>query len=200
MAAIREAPFSKVFSVDTPKAGKALGIKDRDFKAGNKSIGAYSLWFDAPQANLLQVALLYCLPDNKFARARAHVVAIELIDNGQTLAKIDQPAISTDSTLYEVTPAQYVPTTFFAPTSFYDPFWNPFSISTPYLSSTYVPGVECSLAGSRLDLQPVKAAIAALPNKTLTMRLLFNNGMTSDWRLGGGTVAALKQFPSLKGQ
>lgn len=199
LAAIRQAPFSQVFSVNTPNAGKAVGIKDRDYKSGGK-IGVFSLWFDAPSVDLLQVALLYCLPDQQFARTRAHLVAVELMDNGQTLAKIDQPAVSTNSISYEVEPAQYVASPFFIPGSFYGSFWNPYGYTTPYLSSTYLPGVECSLGGSRLDLKPVKSQLANLPNKTLKMRLLFNNGMTSDWRLGRKTVATLKQASSIKGQ
>ncbi len=199
LAAIREAPFSQPFSVNTPKAGKASAIKDRDFKSGG-NIGVFSLWFDAPTVDLLQVALLYCLPGNKIANSRAHLVAVELMDKGQTLVKIDQPAVSTNSISYEVTPAQYVPTPFFTPGAFSGSFWGPYSYSTPYLSSTYYPGVDCSLGGSRLDLKPVKSQLAKLPNKTLKMRLLFNNGMTSDWRLGRKTVATLKQASSIKGQ
>lgn len=198
LAAIREAPFSEMFSVSTPNAGQAFAIKDQDFQGSNPQIGVVSLWADAPDIDLLQVALRYCLPDEAIARTDAHLVEVELRLNGQTLVTIDQPAVSTDASLYEVEPERYVTTTVY-PSTFYDPFWNPYSYSTPYYTSTYSPAVNCSLGGSRLDLNPVRAELAALPNETLDMRLLFSNGMTSNWRLGRGTVSALKQLPSIQG-
>jgi hypothetical protein len=197
LAAIREAPFSELFRLDTPKAGQAYGVKDRDYKGNNNQLGVFTLWADAPEIDLLQVAIRYCLPDEAIAKAKTHLVQVELRSGGQTLVKIDQPAVSTESTLSEVTPAQYVTTTNYS-SPFDDPFWSPYDYSTPYYSPAYLPEVNCSLGGSRLDLKPVKGAIAALPNQTLEMRLLFSNGMTSNWQLGQGTVSALKQLPSIQ--
>jgi hypothetical protein len=197
LAAIREAPFSEVFTLTTPRAGQAFAIKDQDYQPSNNEIGVFSLWADAPDVDLLQVAIRYCLPDEAIARDAAQLVQVDLRLDGETLVTIDQPAVSTNSTLYEVRPAQQA--TYYYSSTFNDPFWNPYYYSTPYQSSTYLPEVNCSLGGSRLDLKPVKDAIAALPNQTLEMRLLFSNGMTSNWHLGGGTVSALKQLPTIQG-
>ena len=200
LTAIREAPYSETFRIDTPKAGVAFGIKDRDYKASNDEIGVLSLWADAPEIDLLQVALRYCLPDQKLALSNAYLTEIQLSLKNELLVKINQPAVSTRAVLYEVAPARYIPNDYvYAHSAFRDSFWNPYSYTTSYRSSTYVPAVNCSLGGSRLDLNPVKDAIAALPKQTLNMRLVFSNGMTADWRLGKGTVAALKELPTIQG-
>jgi hypothetical protein len=197
LAAIRAAPFSEVFTLTTPNAGQAFAIKDQDYQPNNNQIGVFSLWADAPDIDLLQVAIRYCLPDQAIAQAGAHLVEVELRLDGETLVKIDQPAVSTTSTVYEVSP-ETQNTTYYSST-FVDPFWNPYYYSAPYQSSTYIPEVNCSLGGSRLDLKPVKDAIATLPDQTLEMRLLFSNGMTANWHLGRGTVSALKQLPTIQG-
>jgi hypothetical protein len=41
---------------------------------------------------------------------------------------------------------------------------------------------------------PLRNALPQLPNETLTMKLLFSNGMTSYWQIGGDTVAALEEL------
>jgi hypothetical protein len=38
--------------------------------------------------------------------------------------------------------------------------------------------------------------MAGLPETTLQARLLFSNGITHNWQLGGGTVRELKKLPS----
>jgi len=201
LTAIREAPYSETFRIDTPKAGVAFGIKDRDYKASNDEISVLSLWADAPEIELLQVALRYCLPEQKLALSNAYLVEIQLSLKDELLVTIDQPAVSTRAALYEVAPARYVPNDYvYAYNAYRDSFWNPYSYITSYRTSTYVPAVNCSLGGSRFDLNPVKDAIATLPNQTLNMRLVFSNGMTADWRLGKGTVAALKELPTIQNQ
>lgn len=57
---------------------------------------------------------------------------------------------------------------------------------------------DLDLASSgTLDLTPVRDSLAQLPNQTLDMQLLFENGMTSNWQLGRGPVEALNPLPSL---
>ena len=194
---IRQAPYSEMFTINTTKSGLAYGVKDRDFQGTNDRIGVYSLWADAPEADLLLVAILYCLPDEAIARSNVHLVSIELSADGKSLVTIDQPAVSTQSTLNEVTPAQQVSTYSYS-NYYYDSFWSPGYFGSPYRTSTYIPAVNCSYGGSRLDLSPVKNAIASLPNQTLDMELLFSNGMTSNWRLGQRTVALVKELPSIQ--
>ncbi|MFQ4141899.1 hypothetical protein [Chlorogloeopsis sp. ULAP02] len=47
-------------------------------------------------------------------------------------------------------------------------------------------------------MTPVKDAIARLPNKNLKVQLLFNNGISQNWRLGSKTIEELKKLPTIK--
>jgi hypothetical protein len=44
----------------------------------------------------------------------------------------------------------------------------------------------------------VQTAISQLPSKTLNVDLLFSNGQVETWRLGQGSVEAIKTLPSLQ--
>lgn len=63
---------------------------------------------------------------------------------------------------------------------------------------SYTPAIDCSAGTTRFDLAPVLDKIAALPNRTLQVQLLFSNGSVQNWQLGGKTVQALKSLPELK--
>jgi hypothetical protein len=51
---------------------------------------------------------------------------------------------------------------------------------------------------SRFDISQLTDQIAQLPNKTLQVQLLFSNGETKNWQLGGGTVQALKDLLAIR--
>jgi hypothetical protein len=193
LAKIREAPFSKLFTV-----GPAYAVKDRDYQGSQSQIGFFSLWADIPDRNLLQVAVQYCLSDREIASSYAHLAEIILMDGDRQLVTIDKAINERVAEVKTVQPEQYVPGTFFASNTFYDPFWDPLWNSYGYATATYIPPVECSFGRSRFDLMPVKEAIAQLPDKTLNVKLLFNNGITQEWRLGRKTVEIIKEFPTIR--
>jgi hypothetical protein len=64
-----------------------------------------------------------------------------------------------------------------------------------YSPTTYITGVDCSTGLAFFDLQSVQTEMAGLPENTLQARLLFSNGMTHNWQLGGSTVRELKTLP-----
>ncbi|EDX86571.1 hypothetical protein S7335_4276 [Synechococcus sp. PCC 7335] len=200
LEAIREAPFSEVFTLSIPDRGLGYAVKDRDYDPKHKRVGLYTLWGDIPSSNVLQVSMFYCFRNQ--AIANAQLEKITLLDGDQVLVTIDQKIVATQAQAVEVAPAYYETTTLLA-----DPFSSPYwgggyygSLGTPFPTTTvesiYVPAENCSVGGSRFDLTPVQAEIAQLPNKTLDVRMDFDNGSVETWRLGRGTVEEIKTFPS----
>jgi hypothetical protein len=190
---IREAPFSELFTV-----GSAQAVKDRDYKASQSEIGFFSLWADIPERDFLQVAVQYCLTDRKIADSNAYLAEIILMDGDRELVTIDKAIKERVAQSKTVESGEYVPTTFLVTNPYYDSFWAPSWNSYGYATASYIPPVECSFGRSRFDLTPVKEAIAQLPNKTLDVKLLFNNGMSEKWRLGSKTVEVLMEFPTIE--
>ncbi|MEL7359979.1 MAG: hypothetical protein AAFN40_26025 [Cyanobacteria bacterium J06560_6] len=201
LAAIREAPFSEVFDLNIPTGEPGYAIKDKDFNPRYDGVGLYTLWGDVPERDILQLSVFYCFRNR--ALANAELENITLLDGEQELVTIDQKLVTTQAEEVETTPAYYETTTFFSD-PFYSPYWgggyhrrsSPFPART--VQSTYVPAENCSVGGGRFDLASVRGKIAQLPNKTLTVKLLFSNGRVENWRLGGGTVERMKAFPSLQ--
>ncbi|MEN8446135.1 MAG: hypothetical protein ABG776_14105 [Cyanobacteria bacterium J06555_13] len=203
LATIREAPFSEVFTIEIPDGEPGYAIKDKDFNPRYKGVGLYTLWGDVPELDILHVSVFYCFRNR--ALANAQLEKITLFDGDTELVTIDQKIVTTQAQDVEVTPERYETTTFFS-----DPFNSPYwgggyyggnrrsRFPTRTIESVYVPAENCSVGGSRFDLLPVRDAIAQLPNKTLGVRMLFNNGRVENWRLGGGTVEKMKSFPSLQ--
>ena len=197
LAAIWEAPFSELFTVETADNATAYGVKDKDYDPGEPEIGFFSLWGDVPDRDRLQVAVKYCFPNRDIARSNAYLAEIILLDGADPLVTIDQELALTRAQMSEIQPAQYV-RTYYGASHFYDPFWNPYYLSPSSLPATYIPAIECSLGGARFDLMPVKDAIARFPNKRLKVKLIFSNGLVENWHLGRGTVKALKELPTIR--
>lgn len=191
---IRNAPFSDIFTVALPNGGTAYAIKDKDFSPNYKSVGLYTLWGDAPEIDLLQVSVFYCFRNQAIANAMLEEIAI--LDGSETLVTLDQGLVATQAQDIEIVPERYEPATIVSD-PFYSPFWM-LGYSGDIGDPTYVPAENCSVGGGRFDLRPVQDAIAQLPNKTLDIRLEFNNGEVETWRLGRGTVEEMKSFPSLQ--
>lgn len=195
MAAIREAPFSEVFTVTTATGDIGYGVKDKDFDPAYSMVGFYSLWADVPAQGLLQTAVMYCILDRSLEGAELE--AITLMDGDTELVTLQEKVVATGARAHEVSPPQTV-TTYTSP--FYSPYWGGayYGYYGSSYATTYVPAVDCSLGGARFNLLPVKAEIAQLPSKTLTAKLLFSDGQTETWRLGRGSVDAIKTLPSLQ--
>lgn len=195
LAAIREAPFSEVFTVTTATGETAYGVKDKDFNPTYELVGLYSLWADVPEQGLLQAAVMYCILDPSLEGTE--LAEITLMDGEEALVTLDEKGVATETETLEVAPPQTV-TTYADP--FYSPYWRSGFHGFPggtYVT-TYEPAVNCSLGGARFNLLPVQAELAQLPSKTLNVQLLFSNGQTETWRLGQGSVAAIKTLPSLQ--
>lgn len=195
LAEIREAPFSKVFSIDS---GAGYAVKDKDFDASEPKVGFFSLWGNIPSQNRFGVAVQYCVSDQSIANANLYLAEMVLLDKDQPLVTINQPINAKTARLKTVEAAQYVPAFTYIDEPFYDPFWNPYDTSFAYAPATYLPPVACSFGSSRFDLNSVKQQIARLPNRTLQVKLIFNNGITQNWQLGKGTVKALKELPAIQ--
>jgi hypothetical protein len=195
LAAIRNAPFSEVFSVTTVPGEVGYGVKDKDFNPSYDMVGFYSLWADVPEQDLLQAAVMYCILDPSLEGEE--LVEITLKDGDETLVTLSEKVASTDTQEFEVAPQQAV-TTYADP--YYSPYWGTpyFGIGGSTYVTTYIPAVNCSLGGARFDLLPVQTAISQLPSKTLNVDLLFSNGQVETWRLGQGSVEAIKTLPSLQ--
>jgi hypothetical protein len=196
LAEIREAPFSELFTVAD---GKGYAVKDQDYLASEPYMGFFSLWANVPEDALFGVAVRYCFEETELARADAELVQMTLAEGDTTLVTIDTVVSTEPAALNEIRPPRQsnVSTQFYYD-PFYDPFYySPFSFGVSYSPSTYIPGVECSEGSAIFDLDPVRTELATLPDETLQVRLLFSNGATEYWQLGGGTVRELKNLPAL---
>ncbi|MGF1458446.1 MAG: hypothetical protein ACFBSG_05405 [Leptolyngbyaceae cyanobacterium] len=199
LAEIREAPFSELFIIGD---NAAYAVKDQDYNPAEPDLGLFTLWGNVPARDALGVAVKYCFEDTQLAAAGAELVEMQLMDGDATLATIDEVVTSRASYLNEIRPPRVsnVSSSFYFD-PFYDPFYySPFSVGFSYAPPSYIPGVECSTGTVLFDLTPVQAEIAALPEQTLKVRLLFNNGQTEFWQLGGQTVRELKRLPTIESQ
>lgn len=195
LAAIREAPFSEVFTVTTATGETAYGVKDKDFNPAYELVGLYSLWGDIPERGLLQAVVMYCILDPSLEGTE--LAEITLMDGETALVTLNEKVVATETETLEVAPPQTV-TTFADP--FYSPYWRSGFHGFPggtYIT-TYEPAVNCSLGGARFNLLPVQAELAQLPTTTLNVQLLFSDGQTETWRLGQSSVEAIKTLPSLQ--
>ena len=197
LAEIREAPFSELFVLGDDQA---YAIKDQDYNSAEPDIGFFSLWGDMPANDRLGVVVKYCFEDTSLANVSAELVEMQLMDGDTSLVTIDQVIDSRPAYLYEIRPARQ---SNLSSSFYYDPFYDPyyyapFRLGFSYAPTTYIPGVECSTGLAFFDLAPVQSEIAALPEQTLRVRLLFSNGATEYWRLGGGTVSELKRLPTIE--
>jgi len=195
LAAIREAPFSEVFTVTTATGEMAYGVKDKDFNPAYDLVGFYSLWADVPDQELLQAAVMYCILAPSLEGTE--LAEITLMDGDEALVTLNEKVVVTETEALEVSAPQAV-TTYADP--FYSPYWGGayHGFYGGAYTTTYEPAVDCSLGGARFNLLPVQAEIAQLPSKTLTVKLLFSNGQTETWKLGRGSVDAIKTLPSLQ--
>jgi len=196
LAEIREAPFSELFAVAD---GAAFGVKDKDYNPSEPTVGVFSLWADVPEQDRMEMVMKYCVENTEIARAGASLVEVSLLDGGETLVTIGDVVEAGTAQINQVQPPR---TTGVGTSFYYDPFYNPyyyspFSFGISYSPTVQLPPVDCSAGLSRFDIQPVRQALAQLPANTLRMRLLFSDGNTEYWQLGGGTVNAIQQMPSL---
>jgi hypothetical protein len=191
---VRNGPFSQLFRV-----GPAYVVKDKDYNPSEPQIRFASLWIDVPSRKALEVAVGYCVPETDIATENAALTEMVLLDADRPLVHITRLLAARDAQQKVVRQPRYVPPTVVGPLGYgfgrpYG-FWGGGYVADP---GTFLPAVECSAGSSRFDLTPVRRVLARLSARTLKVQLLFNNGAVQNWQLGAGTVAALKQLPSLR--
>jgi hypothetical protein len=165
--AVLKAPFSRVFTV-----GSVHMVKDRDYNPSAGKIQFSSLWIDAPEQNLTELAVHYCARGE--TAAGAQLQGISLHHREQAVAHIDRVITAEPAQFIEAYPGHMGGG--FSPQS---------------------PSIGCSAGSARFDLAAMRTALASLPAHTLQVRLHFNNGATHNWHLGAGTVEAIKKLPKL---
>ncbi len=191
---IRNAPFSQVFALENVNGDRAYAVKDRDFRGSNSDFSVITLWGDIPEQNILQLIVRYCLPNLTLGREQAYLSELMIIDGDKVLLTLNQEIARTRANPRQLSTSEFVPTFFNDP--FSDPFLNPFYFQHSSFPASVAP-VQCSFGGNRFDLTEFTDLISQFPEKTLTLRLIFSNGVVENWRLGRRTVQQIKQLPSL---
>ncbi|TVQ43938.1 MAG: hypothetical protein EA365_11410 [Gloeocapsa sp. DLM2.Bin57] len=194
---IRDAPFSEIFTIEDINGDRAYLIKDRDFLPSNNNFSVITLWGDIPEQNILQVIVRYCLPNLTLGTEEAYLSELIILDGDEVLLTLNHEIARTLANPRRISPSQRIPT--FLNNPFDDPFFNPFYLEQSSTPATIPSPVECSFGGNRFDLTEFKDVIAQLPEQTLTLRLVFSNGVVENWRLGRKTVQQLPKLPSISG-
>jgi hypothetical protein len=187
--------YSRVFMVDS-----AYQLKDRDYDPNDSYLGLFTSWSYNPKAtNSFQVRARYCLPYPGSADAStAQLVGIDLLDEGKVLVAIKGGLQATTANVQVVRPAYYDPGSYgygpigsaFFGRGYYRGFQQSAAISRP--------AVSCVSGNGSFDLSPIASTLATLPDKTLKIRLRFDNEETSTWQLGSGTVRELKKLVGIR--
>jgi hypothetical protein len=195
--------YSRVFMVDS-----VYQLKDRDYDPNDSYLGMFTSWSYNPKANNpFQVRARYCLayPGNADASA-AQLVGIDLLDEGKVLVAIKGGLSATTADFQVVRPAYYDPG-IYSPgiygSGIYGPigsgfFGRGYYHAFPQSAAISRPAVSCVSGNGSFDLSPVASTLATLPDKTLKIRLRFDNDESSTWQLGGGTVRELKKLVGIR--
>jgi hypothetical protein len=185
--------YSRVFVVDS-----AYQLKDRDYDPNDSYLGLFTSWSYNPKGtNPFQVRARYCLAYPGSADAStAQLVGLDLLDEGKVLVAIKGALQATTADVQVVRPAYYDPGSYgpIGPAFFGRGYYRSFSQS----AAVYRPAVSCVSGNGSFDLSPVASTLATLPDKTLKIRLRFDNDETSTWQLGSGTVRELKKLVGIR--
>ncbi|MBC7880747.1 MAG: hypothetical protein H7Y37_05380 [Anaerolineae bacterium] len=186
--------YSRVFVVNS-----AYMLKDKDYVPNESYLGLFTNWSYSPEANNpFQVRARYCLPYPGGAdAATAQLVGLDLLDEGKVLVAMQGDLNATPANVQVIRPAYYEPGSYrlgptFIGRGFYQRSY--YQQSAP----VYHPALSCVSGNGSFDLSPVASTLATLPDKTLKIRLRFDNGETSNWQLGSGTVRELKKLVGIR--
>jgi hypothetical protein len=185
--------YSRVFMVDS-----AYQLKDRDYDPNDSYLGLFTSWSYNPKSvNPFQVRARYCLPYPGNADASAaQLVGLDLLDEGKVLVAIKGGLNATTADVQVVRPAYYDPGSYGPMGSAF--FGRGYYRGFQQSAAVYRPAVSCVSGNGSFDLSPVASTLATLPDKTLKIRLRFDNDETSTWQLGGGTVRELKKLVGIR--
>lgn len=187
--------YSRVFVVDS-----AYQLKDKDYVPNESYLGLFTNWFYDPQTNnVFQLRARYCLPYPGSAdAATAQLIGLDLLDEGKVLVAIKNGLSTSPASVQVVRPAYYE-------MGSYGPI-GPTFIGRGYYRRSYYqqsvpiyrPAVSCVSGNASFDLAPIASTLATLPDRTLKIRLRFDNNETSSWQLGGETVRELKRLVGIR--
>jgi hypothetical protein len=187
--------YSRVFVVDS-----SYILKDKDYVPNASYLGLFTNWYYNPEArNPFQVRARYCLPYPASADATtARLVGIDLLDEGKVLVAIKAGLNATTANVQVIRPAYYEPGSYrlvgptFVGRGHYGRSY--YQLSAPI----YHPAISCVSGNASFDLNSVASTLATLPDKTLKVRLRFDNDETNNWQLGGDTVRELKKLVGIR--
>ncbi|UFP94231.1 hypothetical protein [Gloeobacter morelensis] len=181
-------------------SSSAYVVKDRDFAPEQPRLGFFSTWiFDPAQDNVFEVRARYCVPDPGIDTDRAVLRQLDLLDGDQVLVSLSEGVRALPAQRETVRPAYYSQP-FARPVHGYRPTRHGLVPYVSYLPSAPVfnPAVTCASGTTGFDLSPAADQLAALPDKTLKVRLHFSNGEQSGWQLGAATVRELKRLVAVR--
>jgi hypothetical protein len=190
VTSMQKVPYSRLFYT-----GAVYAVKDQDFDPSDAKIGFFSVWSKNPKNNHLQVAVRYCLNDPSITEPGTYLTKMTVLNHNQPLVNINREVKETAAEEQLISPGYYETTYAADPFWMDDPFfWDPLYEDMDYAPPIYIPPTACSAGFSRFDITKLADKLAQLPDQTLQVQLTFSNGETQTWRLGKGTVQALKQL------
>jgi hypothetical protein len=194
-SSLEQGVYSRVFVVNS-----SYMLKDKDYVPNEPYFGLFTNWSYNPEArNPFQVRARYCLPYPSSADAiTARLVGIDLLDEGKVLVAIKAGLNATTANVQVIRPAYYEPGNYRLVGSSF--FWRGHYGRSYYQLSApiYHPAISCVSGNANFDLSAVASTLATLPDKTLKLRLRFDNDETNNWQLGGGTVCELKKLVGIR--
>jgi hypothetical protein len=195
-SSLEQGVYSRVFVVDS-----SYILKDKDYVPNASYLGLFTNWSYNPESNNpFQVRARYCLPYPGSAdAATAQLVGIDLLDEGKVLVAIQAGLNATNANVQVIRPAYYEPGGYrLGPTFLGRGYYHRsyYQLSAPI----YHPAISCVSGNASFDLSPVASTLATLPDKTLKIRLRFDNDETNNWQLGSDTVRELKKLVGIRGK
>jgi hypothetical protein len=190
-----ELPFNQMVRV-----GPAFIVKGVDYNPIWPRHGIRTAWLSVPEQNgRLELRTRYCLvalaqaaPDTFLQRidiADGERVLVSLRDGlgalvteDEILAQIDYEDVSNDT-------ARQIASGSFA----YPPRY-----LTNFPFPTYHPVENCASDHAGFDLRAVASQLAELPQRTLTLRLHFSNGLVNILGINGRTIAEVQKMLTLR--
>jgi len=176
-------------------------IRDRDYDPAEPNRGLFTTWLYDPDArNLFQLRARYCLPyPMSSAIESARLVGFDLMDGDQVLLALERPLGAIPATPRTVRSGYYSPGQRYID---HVPVFTRFGVTYRTVwregPPVYHPPIACLNGSAGFDLAPISNDLVKLPERTLKVRLRFDNGETSGWQLGGGTVRELKRLVAIR--
>ncbi len=177
------------------RSGTTYLIRDKDYNPDLSQFGLFTTWQYRPRGQF-QVRAQYCQGDLWSGDAPT-LTEMNLLKAGRPLVQLTTIVAAIPAGREVVRPEFYSPGfRTFSPYSYGSRYslFGGFNTYNTYSAPIYRPAVNCTMGSTVFDLTPIAAALQQLPQETLEVQLIFNNGEIRQWHLGRGTVEALKQL------